>query len=108
MLKLHVNKYVKTTKIISDETLIDFRFGEDEIELKVENVDYRSTGNMKWYQLFKAYEDKEYFSLYIGSKKSYILPKKGITTGTIEEFEQLLIEKIGKKFKKEVEICIVT
>ena len=63
--KLMVWLQLRTTKFISEETKTHFKFDDDEFECSTFKPDMKSTTQSKWNLLYKAYESKAHYFLYI-------------------------------------------
>jgi hypothetical protein len=98
IMRLMVNSYLRSTKMVSDESNMNFKFTDEAIDIKMEKPDMTSTTSMKWNLLFRAYENKSHYFLYISNRQSYIIPKISIKIGTNEDFSRYLKEKLGKNF----------
>ena len=59
------------------------------------------TSKLKYYKLYKVYETKEYFYLYIAKDYAFILDKNGFEIGSTKQFSQFMKHKMRFKFSKE-------
>lgn len=96
---LMIKRQLKTSKFISDETMEYFKFHEHGVENKTQKSDMMATMQMKWNLVYKAYETKKYFFIFISNRQSYIIPKASVVTGTCIELTELLKRNLGNKFK---------
>jgi hypothetical protein len=92
--------YIRSSKIISDDNIVYLKFNDNEVEIKTEKPDIVSLSNMKWNMVYKGYETKKYYFLYISNRQSYIVPKNTITSGKNEDFSLFLKKKLGKNYIK--------
>jgi len=89
-----------STKSMSAETFMYFRFNENKIyQESNRGEEYKATYECSYTLLYKAYETKSHFFMYISRMQTFIIPKKDIVTGTPEELRQILYNKLGYKFK---------
>lgn len=98
-MKISVWFYIRSSKMIADNNLVFFNFNEDSINIRTEKPDMVTTTNIKWNLLYKAFETKKYYFMYISNMQSYIIPKETIKTGTIKDFSNLLTSKLSKKYR---------
>jgi hypothetical protein len=90
----------KSMKLLNTETTNYFRFDETKIYQEMnKGEEYKSTGECSYSLLYKAYETKSHFFLYISRMQTHAVPKKDIITGTAEELAQILSDRLGKSFK---------
>ena len=54
-----------------------------------------------YFKLFKVFETKDYFYLYIDEDTAALVSKKGFEIGTAEEFSNFIRKKCLLKFSKE-------
>ena len=98
-MKISVWFYIRSSKMIADNNLVFFNFNDDSINIRTEKPDMVTTTNIKWNLLYKAFETKKYYFMYISNMQSYIIPKETIKTGTIKDFSNLLTSKLSKKYR---------
>lgn len=90
----------KAATYISDDTEEIYTFDEQYITLTQTRGDvFSSTLKARYSYIYKAYEDSNYFYLYISKIQSHVIDKSSITQGTLEEATALLKTNLGEKFK---------
>lgn len=99
VIRIMVHFQLKTSKIISEDNLIHFTVTEDTLRIDNEKKDIQSITTMNWSLVYKAYQTKDYFFIYISNMQSYVLPICDLVSGSAEEFGELLRMKLGKQFK---------
>lgn len=99
MMKFMVWLQLRSSKFISDETRIDYRFDNDMIYYHMEKTGMRMTCEWSWNLCYKAYETKDYFYIYISNMQAHIVPKKDIVSGNSQELSEILHDRVVK-FKK--------
>jgi len=97
-MRIMVKISLKSSSFISDENKNYFKFDDEEIFHTSEKTDMKSTMTAKWNLVFKAFETKTHYYIYISNMQAYIIPKNSIITGDYEVFSAFLKEKLGKKF----------
>lgn len=58
----------------------------------------KDTIRLKYYKLYKIFDDKNSFYLYINKNYSFVLAKDGFTIGNAEDFYKFIKKKIWYKF----------
>ena len=91
-----LQKKEKSKKKVKEFT---FFFYERYIKIKYK----RQFERLSYFSLYKIFETKQYFYLYLDEKSSLILDKKGFSIGTAEGFSKFIKEKCPFKFSKESE-----
>lgn len=88
----------KTAK--KNPSVSHFVFYDDRLEASVSNTDVK-TGSTFFYQnLFRAYETKTCFYLYIDKKQAYLIVKDGFSNeNDVLSLREKLISVLGKKYK---------
>jgi len=87
-------------KLLNTNTQNCFRFEEDKFyQETVKGDEYRATSESVYGLLYKVYENRTHFYLMISNMQSHVFPKSDIVIGTAEELSDLLMRKLGKKFK---------
>ncbi|MDD4296894.1 MAG: YcxB family protein [Ruminiclostridium sp.] len=99
MMKFMVWIQLRSSKFISDETKINYKFDTDMIYYYMEKPGMKTTCEWAWSLCYKAYETKDYFYIYISNMQAHIVPKKDIISGTSQELAEILHSKVSK-FKK--------
>ena len=94
-----VRLQIKSANFISDDNKAYYKFDNVGVYLKTEKPDMISTMEAKWNLVYKAFETKTHYFMYISNMQAYVIPKNDIISGTCEDFSQLLREKLQKKFK---------
>lgn len=91
-----MKRYQKTKKQFSKnkETSISFSFYKFYFSVGKKTFPYM--------RLFKVFETKDYFYLYIDDENAVLVSKNGFKLGTAEEFSEFIKKKCFLKYKKEV------
>ena len=90
----------KATIFISSDTEEIYTFDEQYISVTQTKGDvFFATTKARYSYIHKAYEDKNYFYLYISKMQSHVIDKASITQGTLDELRTLLKTNLGIKFK---------
>ena len=61
----------------------------------------RKFDRLKYFELHKIFETKEYFFLYTDEEHSLIISKDGFEIGTAKQFAEFIKRKCPLKYKKE-------
>lgn len=93
---LPMKRYQKTKKQYSKnkETSISFIFYKFYFTVGKKTFPYM--------RLYKVFETKDYFYLYIDDENAVLISKNGFKMGTAEEFSEFIKKKCFFKYKKEV------
>jgi hypothetical protein len=59
-----------------------------------------SSSQFKWHEVYRAYEQKKYFYIYVSSRQAVILPKADFEEGGIEKLRQVMNANLTKKQNK--------
>ena len=90
----------KSMKIMGPETINDFTFYENVIYQYMERGDdLKETSQYRYVMLYRVYETKTHFFMYISNMQTHVIPKKDITVGTPQELSQFFSINLGKNFK---------
>lgn len=54
-----------------------------------------------YFKLYKVFETKDYFYIYLNDEKASLVNKKGFTSGSSEEFSKFIKKKCLLKYRKE-------
>lgn len=84
-------------KTIKKQREFTFYFYEKYIKIKCG----RKFDRIKYFELYKIFETKEYFFLYTDEEHSLIISKDGFEIGTSKEFAEFIRRKKPLKYKKE-------
>lgn len=97
LLRIYIpmKKYEKTQKNITKlkETGITFSFYDWYFLLDKEPIYY--------FKLYRVFETKDYFYLYINSDSAMLVSKNGFKIGTAEEFSKFIQKKCLFKYRKQ-------
>lgn len=90
-----MKRYQKTKKKYSKnkETTISFVFYKYFFSFGKKNVPYL--------KLYKVYETKDYFYLYLDEENAVLVSKSGFKIGNVEEFSEFIKKKCFFKYRKE-------
>ena len=89
-------KYYKSVEKMF-ETPSNYTFFDDHIEIISGNPMVSGTSNCKYDLIYKVYEVKDCFYIYISTVQAYIIPKADITEGTAEQLRALLQSRVERK-----------
>ena len=60
---------------------------------------YRSETRADYTYFNKVEENDTHYFLYLSSMQCHVIPKNSITEGTLEDFNRILIQNLGLRFK---------
>ena len=83
-------------KTIKEEKSFTFKFYEKHFKIQ----DNLQIDTVKYYQLRKAFETKNFFYLYIDRTHAFIINKENFSIGTPTDFSKFLKKKCIFRFKK--------
>lgn len=90
----------KSTVYISSDTEEIYTFDEQYITITQRKGDeFSATIKARYSYIYKAYEDKNYYYLYISKMQSHVIDKSSITQGSLHELHTLLKNNLGNRFK---------
>ena len=90
----------KATVYISSDTEEIYTFDEQYITVTQKKGDvFFATTKARYSYIHKAYEDKNYYYLYISKMQCHVIDKASITQGSLDELHTLLKINLGDKFK---------
>lgn len=84
-------------QMITKQKTFTFYFYEKYIKIKCG----RKFDRLKYFELYKVFETKEYFFLYTDESHSLIISKDGFEIGNAKEFTNFIKKKCLLKYKKE-------
>lgn len=91
----------KSTSFISDNTVEVYTFDEDKITItQTKGDEFSSVIQAKYSYLYKVLENKDYYFLYVSRMQCHIIDKASITQGDLNEMNELLIMRLGDRFKR--------
>jgi len=83
------------------ESGVAYSFSGEFFTETVSGASVSGVSNIKYAALYKAFETKKYFYLYLQPNSAFIIDKTGFTQGTPEELAAILGRAMpGKKFRK--------
>lgn len=89
----------KTMSIMSNKTIQKFEFSEDKILIvDQKGEDYYAETKIKYNLLFRAYETKKAYILYISNRQCFTFLKESIVSGDVCELNSILKANLGNKF----------
>jgi hypothetical protein len=88
----------RSAKLISDETENYFKIDAEQLFNRLTKQDCESTFQAKWNLVYKAYETKTHFFIYISNMQAFVISKAGFVAGTAADMSGLLNRMLGKKF----------
>lgn len=83
-------------KAITKEKIFNFYFYDKYFKIR-DNLNF---DKVYYFNLYKVYETKKYFYLYLDKKYSFIIDKSTFTQGTSEEFAEFIKSKVWLKYSK--------
>ena len=87
----------RNKKMINNKKEFSFFFYQKYIKIKCG----RKFDRLRYFELYKIFETKEYFFLYTDENHSLILDKEGFEIGNPKEFSDFMKKKCPLKYKKE-------
>ena len=85
-----------TKKSITKEKIFKYYFYDNYFKIR-DNLDF---DKISYFRLYKVYETKKYFYLYLTKKYSFIIDKSGFTQGSAESFSTFIKDKMKFKYSK--------
>ena len=99
--RLLQKKVDKSMSVMSEETLETYTFDENVFTIVQEKGEsYRAETRADYTYFNKVEENDTHYFLYLSSMQCHVIPKNSITEGTLEEFNGIMIEKLGLRFKR--------
>lgn len=92
--KLQTKKIFNSDEILKENIKNTFEFYNDKIDIK----NKKSSSTLEYKDLYKAYETKDTFYLYLNRIQVLMVSKDEFEIGDSEVLRKLLSEKIGKKY----------
>ena len=83
-------------KAITKEKLFNFYFYDKYFKVR----DNLNSDKIPYFSLYKVYETRKYFYLYLTKKYSFIIEKEAFTLGTSEEFSNFIKNKMWIKYSE--------
>ncbi|MBQ8424945.1 MAG: YcxB family protein [Clostridia bacterium] len=68
--------------------------------LQTDHKNFNSKSSFKYNEIYKIYKSGNSYYLYINKDRVHIIDFSTITSGNLEDFENLLKNKLGKKYTK--------
>lgn len=90
-------KYLSKNKKQVTEIVVNFEVCNT--CLRITSSDGKIPYTLNYHKLYRVYENKSHFYLYINKSKAYLIPKKKLT-GNISNFRAILKSNVFKKYKK--------
>ena len=84
-------------KLINKQRDFLFYFYKDCVKIKCG----RKFDRLRYFEIYRAFETKDYFFLYTDEKHSLIISKEGFTIGTAKGFSEFIKKKCLLKYRKE-------
>ncbi len=99
--RLLQKKVDKSMSVMSEETYEIYTFDENFFTIVQEKGEsYRSETRADYTYFNKVEENDTHYFLYLSSMQCHVIPKNSITEGTLEEFNKILAENLGLRFKR--------
>lgn len=97
-----IQPYYKTKKELTSDkvqkNLINYYFFYEKY-FRVKNT--LGNSKLKYYKLYRVYENEQYFYLYLDKSNALIVEKNGFMIGNVNSFRNFIKNKVRFKFKKE-------
>ena len=78
----------------------EYIFNEDDFEMSSNSIESSSSSKIKYSQIYKIYETKDYFYLFLDKASAAIVEKSGIENASAEDLRNLFESNLSKdKFK---------
>jgi hypothetical protein len=77
----------------------NYSFDETQFNITEKGEGYSAEMTAQYRFLYKAYETKTHFMLYISSNQVYVIPKDSLTEGSFEDLRTYLQTNLGEKFQ---------
>lgn len=95
-----MKKTIKKSPVLNGGTTQIFRFTDERVMLNESSKYIAASDTELTYDAFiRAEEKPTAYYMFIGKSQAYILDNKGFTSGSREELNALLSEKMGARFK---------
>lgn len=96
-----IKKFVKNkSPLISSQTEQSFQFFEDRfVASQIKGEEFNDFLQAKYSIFTSVIETKECYLLYFSKMQCYVIKKADLTLGSLEEFNQILTNNLGTKFK---------
>lgn len=97
-----VYPYYKTSKELKSDKVQHnlenyYLFYEKYIKIK----NKLGVSKIRYYKLYKVYENENYFYIYLNKTNAFILDKSGFLIGNVESFKKFMKGKVWLKFKED-------
>jgi len=96
--KIRIKKTVKLNPNFAD-TQNSYIFNETDFNLKINVNKKEEKHTIKYAELYRVYETKTNFYLYLDKYRALIITKEGISEGTCEELSAIFQKALGEKFR---------
>lgn len=90
-----IKRYQKTQKNLTKTKSTSFTFSFYNLYFQLDQK------TIYYFKLYKVFETKEYFYLYINPDYAMLVSKKGFEIGTAEEFSKFIQKKCFFKYRKQ-------
>ena len=78
----------------------EYIFSEDDFQMSSNSIESSSSSKIKYSQIYKIYETKDYFYLFLDKASAAIVKKSGIENASTEDLRNLFESNLSKdKFK---------
>lgn len=94
--RISVKKNFKSNKFIQSITDVFYGFNSDGIT----QISKVSRSEFKWTQVFRVYEQKEFFFIYLSRMQALIIPKAALGEGGVGRLRLLMNNTLAKKQNK--------
>jgi uncharacterized membrane protein YgaE (UPF0421/DUF939 family) len=97
MLKIRIRKTVKRNKNFNNTKNL-YTFNENDFNLTIEVDKKNEKHDIKYTDLYRVYETKTNYYLYLDYLRALIITKEGIIEGTSKELSEIFSKNLDKKF----------
>ena len=89
----------KSSKFLSEETTELYTFDEAYfiLEQTREGI-FHNTLQANYNYLFKVVEETDVWFLYISNQQAHVVPKSGVTEGTVQDLNNIFSKNLGARF----------
>lgn len=92
--------HLKTNKMYASMKNVYYRFDRNTLFSETVNPNLKTTLETGWDNVYRIYESKTSFYIYISNLQAFIIPKADIVTGQPEELSRMFGELAGNKLRK--------
>ena len=90
IIRITAKRNLKTNKMYANMKNIYYRFDLQGLFSETASPKIKTTLETDWDNVYRVYESKDSFYIYISNMQAFIIPKSDIVTGTPEELSQMM------------------